>query len=208
MNSDALLSLLPYLAVFVALGLGGVAYWKDHQRRDQAWKDFAALHGWDITASWNEWSVDGLHRRRRFQLRTEYRRVGKNRSLYTMVYLDLGEAIPIGTRIRPEGLGRKLLKVIGKGDEEIGDAEFDNAFELTHLSDEVRAVLRTPDVRRQLLLLRQRFGTFVIDNEQLQAQLRGMPNSVEALESLVTPALQLSDALDRVVEARRERQHG
>ncbi len=212
MSSDTLASLVPYLLVLAALGLFGVVYWKDHQRRDRAWREFAASRDWDITASWNRWSIDGLHGRKRFQIRTEYIRRGsytRGREYpYAVVSLELGEALPAMTRIRPEKLGRKVLKVFGKSDEEVGDAELDNAFELENLSDEVRAVLRTPDVRRQLLVLRSRFDSFSIEDTQLTARHRGLPNSVATLEALVTPALQLSDALDQAVEGRRERRPG
>ncbi|MFP2960919.1 hypothetical protein ACLEPN_24690 [Myxococcus sp. 1LA] len=102
--------------------------------------------------------------------------------------------------IRPEGLTDKFLQVMGRRDEEVGDAELDALLNLKNLSDEARDILRAPGVRRQLALLCRQFTNFTIEDERLTAVKNDMPDSVEELESLVTPALLLSDALHEEAE--------
>ncbi|NOK00805.1 MULTISPECIES: hypothetical protein [Myxococcus] len=48
------------------------------------------------------------------------------------------------------------------------------------------------------MVLCRHFGNFTLEDERRQAVKLGMPDSVEALESMVTPALLLSDALHEV----------
>lgn len=71
-------------------------------------------------------------------------------------------------------LGRSLMLE----DEELGDAE--------HLA---------PEVTRHLQGLREHYPRFAIVAGMLEAELRGVPATLEALEAGVAPALELADAL-------------
>ncbi|AEI62703.1 hypothetical protein [Corallococcus macrosporus] len=195
-------SLLPMVLAAIALVLVVTAYWMRHQRRNRAWRQFAALHDWSCIYSLGTWEVAGLHRGRQFRMRTERHQSNgpgqPHTYLCTVVRLEFGQALPPDVRIRPEGIADKLLKVIGQRDEDVGDAKLDALLNLEYLSDETRDILRAPGVRQQLMTLCRRFTDFTIEGARLTAMKRGMPDSVEALESLVAPALLLSDALHEV----------
>ncbi|QDE81883.1 hypothetical protein [Myxococcus xanthus] len=208
MNLDDPWSILLHLGIVVAAIAFGFFFWQAHKRRLQAWRDFADRHGWGFTDSMASYKVGGLHRGMPFSMHTEHRRSGKSSQLYTVVRLELGTALPPDLRIGPEGFGDKLLKVFGKRDDEVGDAELDAALDMKNLTDEARDTLRAPRVREQLLLLRQRCANFSIENEELQAEQRGMPDSVDTLESLVAPALDLGDALQEATSKARTRRSG
>jgi hypothetical protein len=182
--------------LIIAVGVVAlVIYWKTYERRVRAWQDFANAHGWDFSQGSTSYKVQGLHRGIFFSMHTEQRRSGKSSQLFTVVWISLANTVPPALRISSEGFGDKLLKVFGKRDDEIGDAELDDALSLENLTDDARDTLRAPRVREQLLLLRQHSPSFIIQNEELQVVRRGMPDSVEALELLVTPVLELADAL-------------
>ncbi|WP_426757032.1 hypothetical protein [Myxococcus sp. Y35] len=207
MSFDTLSIYLLPIGAILALALFAFAFWKEHQRRNRAWRTFAARRDWGCTSSLASWEIGGLYQGRQVRMNAEQRRDGGKAREYTVVQLELGRALPPDLSIRPERLGDRLLKRVGRRDEEIGDAELDDALALQNLSDEARDVLRAPAVRRQLLVLHQRFARFSIEDERLQLEAHGIPNSVEALESLVAPALLLSDALHDAVEKTRARGH-
>ncbi|AKQ63710.1 hypothetical protein A176_000622 [Myxococcus hansupus] len=141
-------------------------------------------------------------------MQTEHRRIGNSSQFFTVVRLPLNDSLPAELRIVPERFGDKLLKVFGKGDDEVGDAALDEALEIRNLSDAARRVLRAPRVREQLLLLQQHSSHFSIHNEALQVDKRGMPDNVDTLESFVVPALELADALlDAATKERERRSH-
>ncbi|NVJ09688.1 hypothetical protein HUW63_31250 [Myxococcus sp. AM001] len=208
MSLGSWFSLLLYLLVAAAVVKGGLAFRKSLQRRDQSWRRFAALRDWGYTHSLGTWEMGGLHLGRQFRIRSEYRRSGDKTRLCTVVTLELGQVLPPDLLIRPEGLGDKLLKAVGKRDEEVGDAEVDAMLNLKNLSDEARDLLRAPRVRQQFQRLRRQFQSFTIEDEQLKAERLGMPDSEEALEDLVSPALLLSEALHEAAEQGRARKRG
>lgn len=208
MNLDDPSSVLLHLGIVGAALAFGFLYWMAHRRRLQAWRDFADQHGCDFTESTASYKVRGRYRGKSFSMYTEHRRSGRSSQLFTVVRLELGTSLPPGLRIGPEGFGDKLRKVFGKRDDEVGDAELDAALDMKNLTDEARDTLRAPRVREPLLLLRQRCANFSIENEELQAEVRGMPASVDTLESLVAPALDLGDALREASAKARKRRSG
>lgn len=208
MSLESLLPVLPYLLVAVSVAMGGFALWKTHQRRDQSWRQFAALRDWGYTSSLGTSEMAGLHLGRQFRMHTERRSTGKQTRLYTVVTMELGRVLPPDLHIRPEGFTDKFFKVFGRRDEEVGDAELDAMLHLTNLSDEAGDILCAPRVRQQLQLLRRQYVRFTIEDGQLEAERLDMPDSVEALESMVSPALLLSEALHEAAEQGRARKSG
>jgi hypothetical protein len=208
MNFDDPSSFLQPLGVLAVCVVAFVIYWQTYKRRIQAWQDFANGRGWDLSQDSTSYKVQGQHRGLYFSLHTEERRSGKSSQLYTVAWVSLANTLPPALHIRSEGFGDRFLKVFGKRDDEIGDAEMDEALNLKNLTDDARNTLRDARVREKLLLLRQRSPTFFIENEELQVVTRGMPDSVEALERMVTPMLELADALHEAATRARSRRSG
>ncbi len=208
MNVHDLSSILLHVGILAAAAAFAVYAWKAHKRRLRAWRDFADRHCWTYSEDREAFRVHGFHRGIAFSMHTEHRRSGKSSQLFTVVRLPLDAALPAELRIVPERFGDKLLKALGKGDDETGDAELDAALEIRNLTDEAREALRAPRVREQLLRLRKHSTHFAIQHEALQVEKRGMPDRVEALESFVVPALELADALLDLATKAREHQSG
>jgi hypothetical protein len=197
-----------YVPLVVALVLVIlVLAWQGWKRRLQAWKTFAARHDWSFSNRWGSLEIQGLFLGQQLSVLTERRGAGKNRREVTVLRLELA-ALPSELTLEPEGLGDKLLKFFGRRDEEVGDAEFDAAFDLEDVSPETRALLRKPRVREQLLMLKRTFSRFSIEAGLLEAERRGVPHTVEALESLVAPALELARALHEAGGGTREQMRG
>jgi hypothetical protein len=186
----------------------GFYYWKTHSRTMKAWQDFAKQHGWEYSTANSTFKIQGLHQGSPFSLYTEWRFSNGHEHLYTLMKLSLANAIPASLCISREALGDKLGKLFGKRDDEIGDAEMDEALDLKNLSDEARDILLAPRVRECLLLLRRRSPYFLIENEELTVWRSGMPKSLEALEFLVVPALELSEALHAAATKARKHRSG
>jgi hypothetical protein len=207
---DSLVSSDSHLCLAISVGViaYGFYYYKTHSRRMKAWEDFASQHGWKYSTGNLEFKVEGLHRGLPFAMYTEWRRSGNSSNIYTVVKLSLAGAVPSSLRISREAVGDKLRKLFGKRDDEIGDEEMDDALDLRNLDEEARDILRAPRVREKLLLLRQRSPYFSIENEELKVSRGGMLKNLEALESLVVPALELSDALHDAAKQVRQRRSG
>jgi len=152
--------------------------------------------------------VEGLYQGQQLSLLTEQRGSGKSRYTVAVVRLDVSHALPVELSLEPETLGDRFLKLVGKRDEELGDAALDEAFDLKRLSPDARAVLRAPRVARPLLRLPRLFSRFSIEGGLLEVEQRGVPETPEGLEALVAPVLELADALGVVAATPEEQMRG
>ncbi|MFP2926431.1 hypothetical protein ACLESO_14665 [Pyxidicoccus sp. 3LG] len=197
---------LTHVLLFVAVAAAVYLFrWYSMRRRHGDWSTFAARYDWVFSRSWGSLEVQGLHQGRQFSLLTESRGSGNNERRVTVVRLELGDALPSELTLEPEGLGDRFLKLFGKNDEEVGDAELDEALDLRNVTPESRAVLRAPRVRQQLLALKEHYARFSIVGGLLEAEQHGVPDTVAELEQLVAPALALSKALDEAAGPSRRR---
>jgi hypothetical protein len=200
--------------LLLLLVLGGLlplivwALWRNYQRRLEAWRAFARRHGWRFRESLGSLEVEGLYQGQQLSLLTERRGSSKNRYTVTVVRLDVSHALPVELSLEPETLGDRFLKLVGKRDEELGDAALDEVFDLKHLSPDARAVLRAPRVARPLLRLPRLFSGFSIEGGLLEVEQREVPDTSEKLEALVAPVLELADALGVVAANPEEQMRG
>lgn len=209
MSSSTALSVLPSLVVMLAVGGLGYAFWRSYKRRQEAWSAFAARHGWRYTHAWSSLEVRGRFLQRGVLLRTESRGSGKSRHTVTVLQVGLGDTVPRALRLEPESLGDKFLKLFGSRDEELGDKELDTALDLKHVSPEARSILLAPRVRRALLAMhRHSYSRFSIQSSLLTAEQGGVPETLDALEQLMTPARNLAEALEWVFTHPEERIRG
>ncbi|WP_163990241.1 hypothetical protein [Pyxidicoccus caerfyrddinensis] len=191
MSSPSLSSLLPILIIAAVLALMGFAILRSRKSRHEAWKALAARHEWTFTETKGALEVQGLHHGRQLSLLTEQREGGKHRHTAAVLRLDLGDVLGRSLLLEPESLEDTFLELFGGKGEEVGDA----ALDLKRISPEVRALLRAPEVARHLLELRASYASFSIVAGMLEAELRGFPETLEALEAGVLPALGLANAL-------------
>ncbi len=189
---DAVMTVL--LPLFVFTFLGFVLWENIHTQRKQreAWDAFGQRHGLSFTPS--PLQLEGRHEGCPLRLHTEMRGSGKSRYGVTVLRLDVDDALPGDFELRREGLGNKLLKLLGSKDEELGDADFDAAFQLRNLSPEVNALLRSATVRRHLRTLAS-FHHFAIHAGALHVERRDVPATVEALEDFTRLVLDAAGAL-------------
>ncbi|NMO17349.1 hypothetical protein HPC49_24145 [Pyxidicoccus fallax] len=197
-------TLYVFVAALVVLSLmAGFDTARKKKRRRQAWKALSSRHDWGFSERGNTLEVQGLFRGQQLSLLTERRRHRDEHAVATVLRLELS-AMPPEPTVESEGLGDRFLKLFGHGDEEVGDEELDAALDMKRVTPETRALLRNPRVREQLLALHRTFKRFSIEAGLLEAEQRGIPDTVEALEALLAPALGLATALQEAVNGKRE----
>jgi hypothetical protein len=192
-----LFQILISLVLFSLFGLMIYAFVLGLRRRQRAWSDFAQRHGLTLHSIGltSLPHITGSYEGQQLELQVEQRGSGKNRSYVTVLHLDVIDAVPESLSLEREGLGDKFLKLFGRKDEEIGDDDFDRAFDLKNLDPESAILLRHPDVQRHLFTVAKTYHHFDIRQGLLSVEKRTVPVSPEALESFVQPALELAQAL-------------
>ncbi|MFY2562421.1 hypothetical protein ACN469_32805 [Corallococcus terminator] len=180
-------------ALFAVLVLALAA--RDKRRQRKAWLVFATRRGWSFTSSKDFMEVQGLHHERQLSLLTEVRGRGQGTYQVMVLRLDVSDLVPQELTLETEGLGDKFLKLFGTRDEELGDVALDSALDLKGLSPESRALLTTPQVGEHLLRAHRHYQRCSIVAGLLEAEHRGVPQSTEALETHIAPALALADTL-------------
>jgi hypothetical protein len=210
MSGASLLPMLSPVLLVLALASWGGAVWLSLKRRRESWSAFAARNDWSCTTSawWDSPKIRGRFLGRAFSLCTESRGSGKSQHTVTVLRLELGDTVPPSLHLEPEGLGDKFLKLFGRKDEEVGDKELDAALDLKGVSPEARSILLAPRVRRPLLTVRSHYPRFSIVSGTLMAEQADVADTVDALEALVAPALDLGKALDAVARNPEERVRG
>lgn len=202
-----------FLAVVLCFGwLSGMLYlvlwhWPNKQRK--GWRAVANRLGWKVTElhAYSRMEVGlevtGLHKGRKFSLRPEKQRRGREWKTVYKLRLELGSTLPRSLSLKSEGLAGRFLDMLGTQDEQVGDAELDSVLELKDLTPQARAVLLAPPVRQRLLAMHKRFhgmaylAHFTIENGRFEAEFR--PEVIaprDQLEEVVTLVLGLADALD------------
>ncbi|WP_164008292.1 hypothetical protein [Pyxidicoccus trucidator] len=177
------------------LFVGGFLLLVLSQTRQQraVWSAFAARREWDFTASGrtsNVMEIQGLHQGHQVSLLTERRGSGRSSYAVTVLRVDLRDAVPRQLSLSSED--RPFHVIEGKE----GQAR-DAALQ--------QGLLQEPRVRRHLLELGQTYLRYSIEVRLLEAEHRGIPKTVEALEAVVAPALELVDALDAAAHGSGER---
>lgn len=207
-ESTFLMSVLPIVGPL--LFVGGFLYLLRRQalRQRDAWSAFAERREWGYTARGgmlllNVLEVQGPHHGHQVSLLTELRASGRKRTLSTVLRVDLSNVVPPELALPPED---RLFKFFGGKDAELGDTALDGALELQGLTPRARQLLQSARVRKHLLEAHKAYAPFSIEDGLLEAVQRGVPETPEALEALMAPALELVDALDeaaRQLKARR-----
>lgn len=183
------------IALFVGIGfVFFVLLLIQRHRREQAWRAFAERHG--LHFEMDPLLIEGTCGNQPLSLFTERRRQGDDSHTVTVFRLDVRHALPPKLSLWTEGLGSKVLKMLGASDQEVGDPQFDAAFGLANLSSRARDVLLAPDVREQLLRLKQDAENVSVEAGVLQVEWRGESGSVESLEQRLAAVLDATDALD------------
>lgn len=128
-------------------------------------------------------------------------RRGGNTRFYTAVRTELFNPLGTELEVRPEGLGSKLRKAVGKGDVEIGDPGFDRSFWVTaEDAESARAVLH-PEVRSELQRYRELDDDFTLERNAITSIGRGYARP-ERLRELLEGQGRVVEALRRTGGAR------
>ncbi|AKJ06166.1 hypothetical protein ATI61_11089 [Archangium gephyra] len=183
---------LTLLILTTALVIVFFIIWYVHKVRVAAWAEFANRHGMHADGLELEGTYEGYPMR----LETQSRGSGKNQYRVTVLHLSTNGALPPEFSLEPEGLGDKLLKLFGKGDEELGDEQFDKRFDLSNLTASATEVLRHPSVQQHLYEMLSYYRAFHIREGWIQAEQRDIPSTADALEELTGPALMLAHTLE------------
>ena len=207
--------LLPVLFVGGLLLLVGWAFYSTRQhslRQREAWSAFAERRDWGYTArgstlALNILEAQGPHRGYQVSLLTEPRSHGRKRHMVTVLRVDLSNLVPPELALTPEDRLRKLSggKDAEQEDAKLGHAELDSALELQGVTPRARELLQGGRVQKHLLKAHKAYAPFSIENGLLEAVQRGVPETPEALEALMAPALELVDALDEAARELKER---
>lgn len=167
--------------------------WRVQKRRMAAWAEFASRH--DMRAQ--GFRIDGAYEGYPLRLETQRRGAGQHSHVVTVLHLSLSHALPREFSLDREGLGTKVLRVLGKKDDELGDEEFDRRFNLKNLSEQTAALLRRSAVQQLLYELVEQYRAFHIRDGWLQAEHGGVPSTADALEEFTGPALMLAHTLEQ-----------
>jgi hypothetical protein len=187
MDSCVLLSMLLFFG-----GIGLLIFWsvRNVLKQQQTWAAFAQRHGLTNGAA-HERHLTGLYEGQQLELKVVQRRSGKNRYSVMVLQLDVGGLVSRNFSLKPETLGDKLLNFFARADDEIGQADVDRHFELKNVNARTASVLKHPEVRHQLFKVAKTYQSFSIREGQLSVETYAVPTSLEALESLIRPALTL-----------------
>jgi hypothetical protein len=191
------------------LFVGGLIYFarRQVQRRRKAWSAFAARRDWSLSTSesflgLSIQEVQGLYQGYQVSLLIEQRGSSKKSYSVTVLRVDLSRVVPWELALTPED---RLFKFFGGKDSEVGDAALDSALEMQGVTPAARELLQGARVRRHLLEAHQSFEHFSLVGGLLEAVHRGVPETPEALETVVAPVLELVDALDEAARHAKER---
>jgi hypothetical protein len=193
--------LLPVVGALVFLGGLYALVLGRMRRRQRAWSTFATQRGWEFSAKGgglrlsNVMEAQGPHQGHQVSLLTERRGSGGSRHDVTVLRVDLGTAVPRRLSLTSEDGLFHLLE--GKQGPAL-DAALELASQRGLVTPEVRQLLQAPRVQQHLLGLGQAYPRYTLEERMLEAEHRGLPDTVEALEAAVAPALDLVDALDAV----------
>ncbi|MFP2912999.1 hypothetical protein ACLESD_49935 [Pyxidicoccus sp. 3LFB2] len=187
------------------LFVGGLFWlaWRDTRQQHSVWSAFAARRDWDFTATGKlatVMEIQGLHQGHQVSLLTEHRGSGKSRYDVTVLRVDLGDSVPRRLALSPED---RLFNFTNDKQGEARDAALGLAIQKGLVTTEVRQVLQEPRVRGHLLELGQHYPRYSIEERLLEAEHRGVPETVEALEAVIAPALALVEALDEAATGAR-----
>ena len=194
MLTDTSRTVFQALAFLAALLWLGAALRRSVTQPRRAWSAFAARRDWGFTTSGKRSSVmelQGQHRGHELSLLTEARDGSEKRCDVTVLRMDLSDTVPRQFALPPED---RLFKLLGGQDAQVGDAELDAALEL-----------QGARVRQHLLEVHRTYEHFTLEEGLLEAVYRGIPKTLEELETVLAPALELVDALDEAARQARER---
>jgi flagellar basal body-associated protein FliL len=176
--------LLTVIAGYFALKL--------QKERMAAWAEFAQRHGMQASG----FKVEGFYEGYPLTVETQSRGSGKNRYTVAVLHLSVQDSLPPEFSLEREGFGDKILRLFGKQDAQLGDADFDKYFDLKNLAPSTAAVLRHPSVQQHLYELVNHYHDFHIRDGWLQAERRRIPYTAEELEDFTGPALMLVHTLE------------
>ncbi|WP_224243050.1 hypothetical protein [Hyalangium gracile] len=166
--------------------------WRVYKKQLAAWAEFASRHALHAQKLRIEGSYEGYQ----LTLETQRRGGGKQSYTVTVLRLSVGDSLPPDFSLEREGLGDKILKVLGSKDAELGDPEFDKRFSLANLSEETAAILRRSAVQQLLYEMVDQYRAFHIRDGWIHAERGGIPSTADALEDLTGPALMLAHTLE------------
>jgi hypothetical protein len=135
-------------------------------------------------------------------LTTESRGSGRSRSVYTVLRFYPG-CFSGGLSLSREGLGRKLVKALGREEEQLGIEDFDKRVFIEGVSESDRRLLADPGVQRALLALFRAFPSAFYKHGTLQVERYGHVGTVRTLEGMLKRAGAVSAALRAVGSAQR-----
>lgn len=195
----------PALITLAVVGLVGIAIAfaarhtrkaRDHWRAIAGALGLAFRPGGMFKSMEMEGEIDGLSVR----VHTISRSMGNHSQLYTVVDVRPTAPLPAGLRLHKEGLGTKLIKVLGGQDIPLADAEADPKLRVR--GDDpvaVQAVLDHPAARPALLAVMGGKAHTRLDEGTLTIEVAGY--AVGEVESMVRTAVDGARALDGAVRA-------
>jgi hypothetical protein len=186
-----------YVLVGVAVLFGGWAIVKNAlQQGRQArhtWRAFAAAKGLreEQRGSPATIRLKGLNRGYPFVLERVVRRRGNSHQTFTHVHLSL-MGLPRGLRIQRRTSLRRLARLLGGGDIESGDDQFDQVFTVTGREPEDVRRFLTAERRQVLRESYEDLEDLRIDEGGLHWERRGVVRELEVLERVYARLGQLA----------------
>ncbi|MDY7227120.1 hypothetical protein [Hyalangium rubrum] len=165
-----------------------------------AWAAFARSHG--MSMSPRGLRIEGTYEGLPLTVEARYVRAGRGTYVAAVLRLNVAALLPPEFSLEREGLGDKALRLVGKGDPEIGDARFDALFDLKSLSPATASVLRHKGVQEHLYELARAYTAFRIRDGWIEAEQRMVPSTEEELEAFTGPALMLALTLEQAQQER------
>lgn len=171
--------LLPGFAFFLLpLAIGGIVLWavvKQKERQTTAWKRAAGELGLDLDPGTltRRASMTGTIGRTPVTVSVVRVGSGKDSTVYTqyrVAYPPLG----IGLRLAREAGWKKLVRVFGVAEQEIGDEPFDTAFEIRATTASAAASFLTLGKRQALLRLIAAYPNAVVEDDGIQLRTRSV----------------------------------
>lgn len=185
----------PFIVLLLAVVIVVSVVWsiRTKQRRAEAWERFAASR----QLGWSRGQIAGVASGFTVALLIEERGSGKSRRDVAVVRCSLAGALPPEFGLEREGLGDKLVQLLGRTDHQLGFPEMDAAFLLQNLGSEARRTLSYRAVQETLLETVKAYPEMRIGKGVVQLETTEVPRTEEGLSRLLSDAISVANTLQR-----------
>jgi len=172
--------------ILLAVVVIGLLAWKSHQRTVETWRRVGAELGLQATVGKGlsrpvlSGTIAGLP----LKVDTYTQRSGKNNTTYTRYRVGF-PPLGMGLQLKREGMFSGFTKMLGFEDVAVGDATFDDAFNVkTNSREELRKLL-TPSVRSGLLRFMASYPHSVIRDDHVLLTTTRFESKEDRLKSTI-----------------------